>query len=316
MKRGFTLAEILISVGIIGVVAALMLPMVNKYKPDENKIRFLQTYTTIMEIMPGIVNNKDAYPLMSVYGITATVYDEYPLMNVNHVVNIDGTDYSGTKKICRLLAMGLNTTGSINCTDNYNANILNETFSPSFKSVNGVEYLVQTYLSGNSYRTEVMIDVNGSGNGANCYIVNEGCREPDRFLITIGPDGQVNAGDSMGKEHLKTRTNWKLNRDKTVVGNMYYNTVTATLEKFMHVSEGLLIPDPQPVPSQLRKTLRKGIYCTKTTPYIHYFWSKDYNVWVELDDVSHVGADDGPTYEPYSGAGAGDIGGEPSTNAW
>ena len=81
IKRGFTLAEILISVGIVGVIAALMLPMVNKYKPYENKIKFLKAYSAMYEMMPVIVNNRVAYPIVNEGD--NIVYSNYPLFNTN-----------------------------------------------------------------------------------------------------------------------------------------------------------------------------------------------------------------------------------------
>ena len=42
MKRfGYTLAEALIALAIVGVVAAIALPMANKFMPDGNKILYL-----------------------------------------------------------------------------------------------------------------------------------------------------------------------------------------------------------------------------------------------------------------------------------
>ena len=42
-KRAFTLAEALIALGVVGVVAALVLPLANKARPDEMKISYLKT---------------------------------------------------------------------------------------------------------------------------------------------------------------------------------------------------------------------------------------------------------------------------------
>ncbi len=59
-QRAYTLAEVLIAVGIIGVLAAVMLPMVNKYKPDTTKILYLNTYDALAESISSAANN-DAY---------------------------------------------------------------------------------------------------------------------------------------------------------------------------------------------------------------------------------------------------------------
>lgn len=41
-KKAFTLAEALIALGVVGIVAALMLPLANKTKPDAMKVKYLK----------------------------------------------------------------------------------------------------------------------------------------------------------------------------------------------------------------------------------------------------------------------------------
>ena len=49
--KGFTLAEILITLGIIGVVAALTIPgLINKYKAHRLHSQFLESYSTIQQV--------------------------------------------------------------------------------------------------------------------------------------------------------------------------------------------------------------------------------------------------------------------------
>lgn len=50
-KVGFTLAEVLITLGIIGVVAALTIPgLINNYKAARLKSQFLKSYSTIQQV--------------------------------------------------------------------------------------------------------------------------------------------------------------------------------------------------------------------------------------------------------------------------
>ncbi len=72
LKFGFTMAEILITLGIIGVVAALTIPtLINKYRAVEMKTRFDKAYSTIsqafelMKIDNGGFIDGSSYPASS-----------------------------------------------------------------------------------------------------------------------------------------------------------------------------------------------------------------------------------------------------------
>ncbi len=59
MKKGFTLAEVLITLAIIGVVAALTIPsVVRNYQETQIKTQFRKTYSTLMQSL-----NKTNYEL-------------------------------------------------------------------------------------------------------------------------------------------------------------------------------------------------------------------------------------------------------------
>lgn len=50
-NMGFTLAEVLITLGIIGIVAALTIPeLINNYKAERYRTKFLKTYSTLQQV--------------------------------------------------------------------------------------------------------------------------------------------------------------------------------------------------------------------------------------------------------------------------
>ena len=62
-KTGFTLAELLITLGIIGVIVAILVPAVNNAMPDENKTMYLKTYDTLSDTIKNLASNSQIYPI-------------------------------------------------------------------------------------------------------------------------------------------------------------------------------------------------------------------------------------------------------------
>ena len=60
-KLGFTLSELLITLGIIGVAAALAAPAVTNLMPDKNKMMFMKNYKELTTITEKMLNDKELY---------------------------------------------------------------------------------------------------------------------------------------------------------------------------------------------------------------------------------------------------------------
>ncbi len=60
-KRGFTLAELMIVLTILGVVAAILTPLAFNAAPDENKLKFKKAYYTLQRTTDAVMNS-DSYP--------------------------------------------------------------------------------------------------------------------------------------------------------------------------------------------------------------------------------------------------------------
>ena len=59
-KKGFTLAELMIVLAVLAVIAAVLMPTVFNYMPDENKLKFKKGYYTLKRTIDQMVNS-DAY---------------------------------------------------------------------------------------------------------------------------------------------------------------------------------------------------------------------------------------------------------------
>lgn len=58
---GFTLAELMIVLAILGVIAAILTPVIFDAMPDENRLRFKKAYYTLQRSTDAVLNS-DVYP--------------------------------------------------------------------------------------------------------------------------------------------------------------------------------------------------------------------------------------------------------------
>lgn len=249
-KNGFTLAETVITMAVIGVVAAISLPLINSFRIDENKVLFLRAYDAIVEATQMIISNTEMYPPIGEgdrikidddnLEPNKITYDfsECPLLNITHeyilkdvkignvTENVDcgGWDTEGEDKFSRLLAYALGIPGT---------NIK----KPAYVTLkNGVGINIAQYVSTSKYLsntfhgdlygkflflTEIRMDVNdrvfpGDNIGKDnkdCRYDETKCPHPDQFLLYVTADGQVHAIDPMAQYYLKTRSNLRLNKE-------------------------------------------------------------------------------------------------------
>ena len=230
-NKAFTLAEILVTLGIIGIVVAITLPLVNKAKPDNTKIMFLKTYqemvkaiqesaynTAIYQPTYEYEKNGDVYmiqvkhPLLSVYGPKITLPNGDVLTNAVQ-----------KNKICNVMAAAFGVSGSgCNDTDNTAKSPKEFEFDKSFTIKNGIDVWVTTKFPEYSqfyevfsadaarkdYFTVIYFDVNGSA-APNCYYHATGCKSPDRFKLIVSRDAEVYIADPVGRYYYNNQTSVK-----------------------------------------------------------------------------------------------------------
>lgn len=100
-RQGFTLAEVLITLGIIGVVAALTLPsLITNYREKQRIVQLKKIYSTLQQ---AFVRAQEAHGELQYWDLTNTYTGE---------VDEDGNkiyDNSGREKVLAYLAESLNT---------------------------------------------------------------------------------------------------------------------------------------------------------------------------------------------------------------
>ena len=207
-KRGFTLAELLIVLGIAGVVAAVILPAINGLMPDKTKINYLKVYDELGNNIKSMVADTSLFPILLKEGSTDIDVSRYPLVNNSQPLKApfkDDTKYSGDKKLCNLLA---HTFGADSC------NTTSYPDKSSFTTSNGMEWWISqtkreidTVSNKIAYQTDIYVDVDSSKKSPNCMYGEDGCKQPDRFKFLLAADGRLVPADPVGVHYINTRKN-------------------------------------------------------------------------------------------------------------
>lgn len=247
-KAGFTLAELLIVLGITGVLATIILASVSNLMPDKTKIMYLKVHKELIEGIKDLTSNSAIFS--STIEINNKDYDisKYPLLNIDKPIqkNFDKTEFSNKKKICSLLAFSMNASTN-NCKDDskeYSDSAFNT--NKSFTTANGIEWWIipkvyHTEAQRASYQTDIYVDVDSSKKSPNCLYSTK-CKQPDRFKFLLASDGSLIPADPMGIKYLDTQKSW-IKRKYKVDGD-----VIASLDDSLLKSEfqEAYIPNTEP----------------------------------------------------------------------
>lgn len=219
MKKGYTLAELLLTVGIIGVVTAILLPISIKLKPDKTKTGYIRVHDSISTAVRDLASDSKLFLACDRINGTDISCLDHPLFSTE-TSKTTSSGYnvpSGRTKLCRLLAdeLGIQQ-GTLNCRDSY-YNYADNTFANnvSFVTKKGESVIVTTdksYSGGRgTYQTDIYFDVNGTAadKGPNCIYNAQSCPKPDRYKLMVSAAGDVVAADPIGELYLNTRKNWK-----------------------------------------------------------------------------------------------------------
>lgn len=183
-KHGFTLTELLVTLGIIGVVAAILAPTLGNLMPDKNKAMVLKIYKNISEITDDLLKDSTVYyRVQDCTGLQCT--------GMPRASEYQNAKYEGANKYVNLLAANLQLSEE------------NPTFSGNtakFTTMDGVEWSFKL-PQGGSYNQTLTVDLNGSDKGKNCHY-GEDCKKPDQFIFTILESGKIIGADPLTIAYL------------------------------------------------------------------------------------------------------------------
>ena len=211
-KKGFTSTEVLVTLGIVGVVAMMILPMTNKLKPNRELIMFKKAYHEVNRIVDELIQDDDLYP-------------DKNDPNYSGFANLDEVEYkgktfSGNSKFCELFATKIGASHP-QCELAGYYFYKTRDFSPNFSSPDGMQWGLpagEIYNTGDfeagysddivsSYSRVIAVDVNGD-KGDNCFEGNN-CRTPDRFIILVNRWGKTWVEGDLEKEYINSTSSTK-----------------------------------------------------------------------------------------------------------
>ena len=222
-KRGFTLAEVLVTLGIIAVAAAALGPLYMKMRPDKYKSRVLKYYTLIDQTTSRLLDNEQIYYRLdddgnhyinnthildpnTQYGCNGLFCTSQPKSGTGY----NNAKYQGNIKYPNLMADELplnNITYATASTGNATGTLADQsswTIQRTTDSSSGTTVTVY----------DITIDLDSSTDGPNCsYSAN--CKRPDRFMFRVDLNGDVSGQDSLTRTYIKNITNIDKSEDFT-----------------------------------------------------------------------------------------------------
>lgn len=181
-KSAFTLGEVLMTLAIIGVIVALVIPLIKQIQPDRQKVLFKKAYTNVERVVTELVNDEYLYP------------EADGKLGLDNTTSITLNDkaYGGANKFCELFAMKLNTLeNTVNCGGG----------NVSFITNDSIAY----YMPSTTFAAESVITIDTNGDKApNCKFNADNCKSPDRFEIRVAPDGGIRVTGTMEKDYLRS----------------------------------------------------------------------------------------------------------------
>ena len=219
-KKGFTLQELLITIGIIGIVAAIVAPGIVGMMPDQKKMMYMKAYNTLTTLTNEILDDPSLYwttydndgePNCSGLSCT-TIPDE-----IQDVQGIQPAD-----KFAYLLARRMNLSQDIRRPmGNNNDSII------SFTTTDGIIWNIVTRIQNDNdlpgnRRAEVnlIIDLDDAENAPpECgnAMYSDNCKNPIRFRFLVDNDGGVSAMDALGQAYLQNPTDMhSASKDKEI----------------------------------------------------------------------------------------------------
>lgn len=220
--KGFTLTELMVAMGVIGILVAVVTPAIMKTRPNKNKMMIKKSFYTAEQIVSTLINDERLYPDMKEICDRGVVEGEDPTkvycafgFDYDNSVKYEGETYAGNTKFTDLFVSRLNVktedaTNHIYYTTDGIKWDLSQTIGKWTKGKDRAgKFDDQTNAAGIG---KITVDVNGD-EAPNCRESNENCSADDfdQYVIEILATGKmrIDPADAKAVDYATINTSIK-----------------------------------------------------------------------------------------------------------
>ena len=213
--RAFTLTEIIITIGLIGVLAVITAPAISDLMPDKNKIIVIKLYEQLQVLNEEIISDPGLYfQENNCEGLACANSPLRPgLLNLTDNSS-EPVEYADSSKYPAILANKFNRESSVIINTNDTGGYTTLTFIPLAGVECKISSKIKTENSVPKFYGLMSIIIFGNDsekygvNGANACIYDKvSCPNPNKYLFMIASDGSITPMDQVSKAYLKNPTN-------------------------------------------------------------------------------------------------------------
>lgn len=209
-NQAFTMAEALIVLSVVGVLAALSVVAVNNSKPDENIIMFRRGYATTAKAVQNLLNDTTLYPNAN-STVTASKLGS-SADNKKGLTDTSGENGNNFAYNFALLINPITALTGTNCNDTGNTL---STKTCKFTTADGIYWEVNSDMtSANPYAT-VLMKLYGE-QGGSCTYDPTSCPKPTAFELRI---------DKLGNIKPVYKRNGRYKFDPVAATYLYYSKI-------------------------------------------------------------------------------------------
>lgn len=220
--KGFTLTELMVAMGVIGILVAVVTPAIMKTRPNKNKMMIKKSFYTAEQIVSTLINDERLYPDMKEICDRGVVEGEDPTkvycafgFDYDNSVKYEGETYAGNTKFADLFASRLNvktedeTNHIYYTTDGIKWDLSGTVGAWTKGQDTPGKFGDQTNAAGVG---KITVDVNGD-EAPNCRESNENCSADDfdQYVIEILATGKmrIDSTDAKAVDYATINTSIK-----------------------------------------------------------------------------------------------------------